>query len=334
MKKTLMFWSISLVLLVGTIFVYYLFNSEEAQVKKYVKEAYDLDVVIKTMSSSGIASDHVYTVYPTGHRHLEFEVSFDPSTSTMTDNYARAAEADEELHKLEKVIPAINELGFQGSEWDDNEIRVAFLDSMKKNSIHLYTSTPIEYETFEEKELSRIFKLQELIKESGASLKYATVEDTREVPESNSIVIQMEDMAEVQTEDELLAQLKRSNWGLASFYENQKWAAEKEKVENERFTFGSQYDDYWFNCRKVNENGDCTNILVSIYFTENNLTQSNVYLEKDLNSIFSLFEDTISPNGSIEYAFNGEGSNNGLRLTKQEIKKFGSTSDFIHANFK
>lgn len=101
-----------------------------------------------------------------------------------------------------------------------------------------------------------------------------------------------------------------------------------------RFTFDSEYSDYWFNCRETNEQGECTNIFVTIYFNENSLTKANVNLEMDLNSIFTLFEEKIKPKASVEYNFIEKGSGNSVRFLDKEIARYDNTSDFIKQNFK
>jgi len=318
-------------LIIASIAFYVTDFNEQLKVKSYVKEKYGYNIKIKQLLRAGIGSDYDFVVYPKDHSDLEFNVRLD-SSNQITDNHASAIEADKALHKLEKVIPAIEELGFQGAEYQNNEIRVSYVDDMEKHILNLYTSTPLEMATFKENELDRFYKLQELIKQSGASLTYVAVQDMQE-PVSNSIVFYMKDVQNVQSKDDFLLQVKKSSQDLASYIENEKWEAERAKVENDRFTFQSQYDDYWFHCRETNEKGECTNILVTTYFKENSLTKSNVYLEQDLDSIFNLFGNTIKPKATIEYHFVENGSDNRLTFTEQEIANYENTLDFINKNF-
>lgn len=296
-----------------------------------MKNEYGINVEIKQLIRYGIASNKEYIVSPKNNKDIEFSVIIDPSTErVITDNYSRALEVNIEQHKLEKVIPDIEKLGFIGSIND--EIRVSFLG--EQNIVFLNSTSPFEIATFEEKELDRFFDIQELIKGSGALIHRVNVSDMREPSESNYISLDMGMLKSVSTKEDLLLQIKKSNWEIASFYENKKWESEKANVENERFTFGSKYDDYWFNCRETNEKGECTNIFVSLNFKENSLTKANNNLEKDFNSIFTLFEKTITPKAMIEYSFIEVGSDDSVRFTDQEIAKFGTTSNFIDKNFK
>lgn len=335
MNKTIKVVLIGVPLLfIACIALYFTDFTEQLKVKKYVKEEYGYNVEIKHLYRSGIASDYNFVVFPKDHPHLEFNVILDYSyPDQITDNHARAIEADKALHKLEKVIPAIEELGFHGPSYQDNEIRVSYLDDMEKHSLYLYTPTPLEIATFEENELERFFELQKLIKQSGASITYVVVQDMQE-PISNDIVFYMGDVQNITKKEDFLLELKKSTRELASYYENMKWEAERVKVENNRFTFQSEYDDYWFHCRETNEKGECNNILVTVYFNENSLTKSNINLEKDLDSIFNLFEDTIKPRAFIEYHFVENGSDDRIIFLDKEIATYENTLDFINKNFK
>ncbi|MGE7021617.1 hypothetical protein [Solibacillus cecembensis] len=77
----------------------------------------------------------------------------------------------------------------------------------------------------------------------------------------------------------------------------------------------------------------CTHIFVTVYFKDNSLTKTNLNLEKDLNSIFNLFEKTITPKALVEYNFIEVSSDDGIRFKDHEIKKYASTLDFINNNF-
>src|SRR5690606_30026206 len=96
------------------------------------------------------------------------------------DDHAHAIEADKAFHKLEKVIPAIERLGFQGPDYFDGEVRVSYSSEKKLHDLNLYSSTPIEIASFEEKELDRFFELQRLLKQSGADITHVVVTDLRE----------------------------------------------------------------------------------------------------------------------------------------------------------
>lgn len=202
------------VLLIASIALYFSDYSEKRKIKKYAEDTYGYDVEIKQLYRTGIGSDYEYVVFPKNHQHLEFKITLDPYSDTITDNYASALEADKALHKLDKVIPAIEDLGFQGPDYTNKEISIRFSDETKKHALYLYTATPIEMATFEKNELDRFFELQNLIKQSGAPITYVVVEDMREPADSSSILFYMKDVQSTNTKDDFLLQLKKANHGL------------------------------------------------------------------------------------------------------------------------
>lgn len=336
-KKVVLIVVAIIILVIASFAIYnaYFTNAaEERKVKEYVKEKYGYNVEIKSLSRAGFNADYEFLVFPENHKDLQFEVVLDSYTDAITDDYAYAIEADKAFHQLEKVIPAIEQLGFQGPDYFDGEIRVDYWAEKKMHNLYLYSVTPLEMATFEDQELDRFFELQRIIQQSGADITAVSVTDMREPADSKSVSFNMNAVKSVNTKEALFTQIKRGSWELASFDENKKWEAEKAKIENDRFTFQSEYDDYWFNCRETNEKGECTNIFVTIYFNENSLTQSNTYLEQDLDAIFTLFEKTMTPRAAIEYNFIEKGSDDSVRFLDKEIERYESTAQFIRQNFK
>lgn len=332
MKKLI---AVVLLLVAVSGYLFFFYQSDERIVKEYAKNEYGIDVEIKELKNTGFLSDDEYIVFPKNHEDLEFTIIVPFDDGIISDNYSRALAADQELHKLKKVMSEVRDLGFSGS--NNGEIKVDFVKigkdlSSNKYIVNLYSDSPIKIVSFEDKELDRYFKLLSLIQQSEAKIHRVFISDRREPVDSNTIVLNMDNLNNVKTKEGLLLQIKRSNWKFASYYENKKWESKKAKVENERFTFGSKYDEYWFNCGEMNETGECTSIFVQIEFKENSLNQENVYLEEDLNSIFNLFK-TIAPTANIEYSFIEEESDDSKRFMDHEIKKFGETSNFIEKHF-
>ncbi|WP_144422594.1 hypothetical protein [Lysinibacillus fusiformis] len=319
------------IIFVVAIFLYFFTQNDDRRVTTYMKDKYDMDSVIKNKGlTNGFPSDQEYVVYPKDHEDLTLSVIIDHEGS-LTDNYARMLEADRELHQLKKVMPEIEKLGFVASK-EDNLLFV----SENSISANLYSPTALDIAHFEEADLDRFFALQKLIKQSGATIDDVNVTDMKEVSESTVLSFDVKSIENVHTKEELLFYMKKSNATVASYYENKKWASKKEKVENDRFTFDSPSGkgDSWFNCREMNQKGECTNIFVQIYFKDHTLTQANRYLEEDFVSIFTLFEKTIQPKASIEYSFIEESSDDSLRFTDYEIAQYASTAGFIKRNFQ
>ncbi|KGR79893.1 hypothetical protein [Ureibacillus sinduriensis] len=184
--------------LVAGIALYFADSTEEQKVQKYIKEKYGFKIGIEQVIEKGIASHPTFVVFPEKHPDIIFKATLNPSTDTVTDDYPEALKADKAFHKLEKVIPAIEQLEFESF---DEEFKVSYSGS-KKRFLKLYSSTPIELASFKEEHLERFFELQQLIKESGASITHVMVEDNREPVESNSIYFAMADMKDAKTKEE------------------------------------------------------------------------------------------------------------------------------------
>jgi hypothetical protein len=324
-----------LLIAVGACLLFYFFQSGEYKVKEYAKSEYGLDVEIIEKTNTGFPSDTEYLVFPKNHEDLEFTIIVPFSDGGITDNYSRALVADKELHRLKKVMSDVKDLGFSPS--GNGELKVDFVKmgrepDANKYLVHLNSGSPIKIASFENEELDRYLKLTKLIKQSGASVHRVIISDGHG-HDSKSITLNMDELKNTNSKEDLLNHIIRSNWKFASYYENKKWESKKEKVENERFTFGSKYDEYWFNCREMNENGVCTNIFVQVEFKDNSLNKENPYLEEDINSIVQLFKE-IAPKANIEYSFIEEGSDDSTRFTGYEMKKFDDTSSFIDKYFK
>lgn len=319
------------------IYLFFLYPSDERKVQEYAKEEYGIDVEIKDVSNKGFQSEYEYEVSPLKHDDLEFTIILPNGEGEITDNYSRALAADKELHQLDSIMPKMKELGFKGGSQNGN-LKMNFVKmgkdpSVNKYMVDLYTSSPIEIATFEEEQLDRYFKLLTLLKESGAKINRVYIYDKENSTDSNSVALNMDELKNANSKEDLLLHIKRFNWRFASYYQNKKWESEKEKVENERFKFGSGYADYWFNCGEVNENEECSRILVQVEFKDDSLNKENRYLEEDLTSIFHFF-DRIAPHAQIEYRLIEEGSDDPKSVYRYKIKKFDDISSFIDKNFK
>lgn len=140
------------IIFVVAIFLYFFTQNDDRRVTTYMKDKYDMDIVIKNKGlTNGFPSDQEYMVYPKDHEDLTLSVIIDHEGS-LTDNYARMLEADRELHQLKKVMPEIEKLGFVASK-EDNLLFV----SENSISANLYSPTALDIAHFEEADLDRFF---------------------------------------------------------------------------------------------------------------------------------------------------------------------------------
>ncbi|WP_141903018.1 hypothetical protein [Lysinibacillus sp. Y5S-8] len=70
--------------------------------------------------------------------------------------------------------------------------------------------------------MDRFFELLKLVKQSGTNIDHVNVTDRKEVSESTAIGFDMMLAESIDIKEELLVSIKKSNWEVASFYENKK----------------------------------------------------------------------------------------------------------------
>lgn len=216
MKKILTAFSLFLVMILGACSSL----SNDELIKDYMKDTHGIDIVIKNSNKNELElGEDSYTVSPVDHQEMEFSVVVESYLAEdepelnyrgkhlIKDNYLNALEADTELHKLDKVMPDINKLGFEESFNDENRVLIGEAGGKKAIWSLLYSTTPMEITSFEEKELDRFFELYKLLKQSGALFEIIIVSDMREPHESVSFVLDMENLKGVNTKEEFLLKI-------------------------------------------------------------------------------------------------------------------------------
>ncbi|MED1863888.1 hypothetical protein P4V41_10545 [Fictibacillus nanhaiensis] len=340
MKKIIFFVTCAVIIIL-MLYLNLKIESNDDVVKGYMKNKHGIDVKIveKKEESPMVSSEIVYIVSPVDQSEVLFTVTVNPDTdpAQIKDTYNQAVQTYKEYHKLETVVPEIKKLGFSG-EFKPHPLRY---ESKQVNgkwqnyiSLPLKMNSRLNISSFEEKELDRFIKLIKLIQNSGASIQQVTVEDSGDELESKKIIMKMDHLKDISSREAFLTQLKTMNWELASSYSNKKWEKEAQKIENERFSFGSEYDEHWFNCQTTNEKGECTSILVPVTYQKDGLNQRNPFLKEDLNTIFHFFDHTMKPKPNVEYILLEPDNPNTVRFTQADRNQYKSTEDLIRGLFK
>ncbi|WP_137791009.1 hypothetical protein [Bacillus sp. E(2018)] len=340
MKKTIFFITfavISVLLLYFNLKV----QSNDDVVKDYMKNKHEIDVKIveKQEESPMVSSEIVYIVSPVDQSELLFTVTVNPDAEPdrIKDTYNQAVQTYQEYHKLKTVVPEIKKLGFSG-EFKPHPLRYESkqVNGKWKNYISLPLNADFHFDvaSFEEKELDRFLKLIKFIQKSGASIQQVTVEDSSDGLNTKTFILDLEKLSDTSSTEALLAQFKTMNWELASYHSNKKWEKEAQKIENERFSFGSKSDNYWFNCQTTDEKGDCTTILVTVSYQKDGLNQRNPHLKEDLNAIFYFFDHTMKPKPNVEYNLLETDNPNPIRFTQADRNKYKTTDALIKGLFK
>lgn len=340
MKKTIFFVTCAVI---SVLMLYFNLKveSNDDVVKDYMKKKHGVTIQIneKIEEHPMVSSEIVYTASPVDQSDLLFSVTVNPDSdpAEIKDTYNQAVQTYQEYQKLKTVIPDIKKLGFDG-DFKPDPLR--FQSKQVNGKWQNYITLPLQMDSrldvasFEEKELDRFIKLIQLIQDSGASIQQVTVDDGGDKYESKRFLMKLEQLKGISSREAFLTQLKTMNWELASFYSNKRWEKEAKKIENERFSFGSKYDDYWYNCQTTNDKGECTSILVPITYQKDGLNQRNSYLKEDLDAIFFFFDHIMEPKPNVEFILLEPDNPNTVRFTQADRYKYKSTDELIKGLFK
>lgn len=270
-------------------------------VKNYVEDKYDFRVDIVETRTFGMGGPPEFVVSPKNNEDIRFNVIVDSFDHTIIeDDYTYALEADEEFQKLKTVIPAIEEMGFTGSEHPDIRLNYNY-DSIY---LILMDQEGINFKMFAADGLDRYYALYQLNVESQADLETITIADESS---SYSLDLYMEPLAAAKNKKEFLTILKTYHPLIVSHELVRQLQDEAAAIENERFYFGNQFakehgddEDPWLHCIEVNETAECTSAHITITYQEDGFTSDNPYFAEDLETIFGFIATHLEPEIRVE----------------------------------
>lgn len=276
----------------------------EQLAKDYAEEKYGFEVDVVEDDIAKIYSSADVILSPKNAEEIRFGVQIDHSDHTIIkDDYQFALDADKELKKLKSVIPAIEKLGFTGTE--NSAIRLNYIDD--STFLSLRSDEVVDFKNFIEEELDRYYELYQLIKKSQANLTSFSVSGS---DEENGISLYLEPPSMVKTKDEFLIALKIGYLELVNYEIESQYATEVKNLNNDRFNLGNQYDhtyddpfDSWLHCTEANEAAECTSAVLSVTYQEDKLNSSNPHLTEDLTAIFKFIETHLEPEIKIEFVY-------------------------------
>lgn len=183
--------------------------SDEAIIKKYLKEKYNIEVVMthKSAKHSGNVGNVPHTFALKNNRNIEFDVwvygAF--STNINYDEYEFGKESYKEYKKIKPYLNDIEKLGFQKKK-DTNIVQYnRFSEGPLKHTFYIESKKPFNVEEFEEKELDRIFNLIKIIQNSKANISTIRLSETKKY--GNLIVI--ENIESIHSKESLKEELLR-----------------------------------------------------------------------------------------------------------------------------
>ncbi|QHJ69129.1 hypothetical protein [Planococcus halotolerans] len=276
----------------------------EQLAKDYAEEKYGFEVDVIEDDVAKIYSSADVILSPKNDEDIRFGVLINHSDhSIIEDDYQFALEADKELQKLTPFLPAIEDLGFTGS--DNTGIRLNYIE--ESTFLSLRSDKEVNFKNFIEEELDRYYELYQLIKKSQANLTSFSVSGS---DEENGISLYLEPPSMVKTKEEFLTTLKINHLELVNHEIESQYATEVKNLNNERFNFGNHYDhtydnpfDSWLHCTEINEVAECTSAVLAVTYQEDKLNSSNPHLNEDLTSIFKFIETHLEPEIKIEFVY-------------------------------
>ncbi|ERN51855.1 hypothetical protein [Alkalihalophilus marmarensis] len=255
----------------------------------------------------------------------------------LADTYEDGKDTYEEQLKLDTVIGDIERIGFQGLSADG--LYVSF-DATHRNEdgasykrLSLMSDEKIDFRNFRENEMSRFHQLISLIQSSGSDFYRVSVSDPT-IPST----IHFDEYALTMSLplEELYHYLRKNNPTLDNFTVR-KWEEQLRKIENERFTFGSEMTemlDLSFECNALTEDGLCNGILLTVQYEHNGLTSENEHLVDDVTAILQTLDHELMHLELYELVFmDKDEEHKTVRLTNEEREQFESVEQLVEETF-
>lgn len=276
-------------------------------VKEYVEENYgiEVDVIDESMGEDGYRE---FTVSPIKNKDMKFGVySMAKFYPTFGDDYEFSLYKYEENPKLNSIVSDIEKLGFKG--YEGQNIELSFTPGY--SNLTLEAGTLINYKTFIKNEFDTYYALYELVHKSNLDIVYVEVENPHADEDNwNSIMFEVGDPNVLKSKKEFLLELEKENWKLVEDREESRFEKEVEAISNERFKFGSRYEQEkdnpyaaWLNCTEVNEESKCTTVNLTVTYTKNSFTASKLQLKEDITAIFNFIDTHLKPEFQMDMVY-------------------------------
>ncbi|ERN51857.1 hypothetical protein [Alkalihalophilus marmarensis] len=300
-------------------------------------------VKIDRVSTSGRGSPATYRVQSLRNPKLWFTVKVARSSilelpqNVIEDTYEDGQTTYQEQLKLDKVTGDIEKLGFHGI--DEEDIILDFFpthrdeDGVSLKTLNLVSEDELNFRQFKEEELPRLHQLKTLIDKSGADVSRIYIDD-----EYTLSHIRFDGYASTTplSPEELYDYLRNTNWEISNYESQVKWESEFEKIENERFTLGTDSTDLIYQCTDFRDEGICNEISLTVRYEHNGLTSENEHLTADVTAILHLLEHTMTELESYDLFFVEELDNTWykeVRFTNEEREQFESVEQLVEKMF-
>ncbi|PPA71169.1 hypothetical protein C4B60_03620 [Jeotgalibacillus proteolyticus] len=265
----------------------------DRKIQNYFKEKYNIDVKVISREewNTGNMGDFTHKVRLKDNKNVTFDVNVSEDTVTG-DNYPIAAKNYEEYKKFEKVLPTVEQLGFELKYGENFIFHEVYGSDQVKIFLDLYTSEKIDYLTFEQQQLDNYYQLVDVVRSSGADIHLLTIEDKRQDP--NFISVPMKELPKDLTKDDLYLKIRQRNLDMVSTLENEEATKVTSKLETKRYEFADHYYHNWLMCGETNAETECKWYFVNVEYEQDGLNLTNEHLVSDITYIYEFLSEYLN----------------------------------------
>ncbi|MFS8351631.1 hypothetical protein ABHN12_10520 [Bacillus nitratireducens] len=305
-------------------------NTNEDQVKKYIKEKHGIDVVVTDWGAmhEGNMGHTYHTVQEKNNKNIQFRVEVDGFlySKIKGDEYQYGKNTYEEYKKFKPILEEIKKLGYEESE-NENVLQYILADDNTGGKatdellLTLKSSNKIDYSQFESTELDRLYALFQLIQKSNRKITELDINDHN----GESIGLPFNNVQKVITKEELLLTMKntlRSYW--TYLIQTQTKVGERLKeIQNDRFVIEG------ITCSDPKD-GECPKYKVTLVFNDSTMQYyNNPYVVEDLRKVVTILKEELYNEKFDIFLTNKDGTSYSLWLSSETIKKSNNIEELI-----
>ncbi|EOP48542.1 hypothetical protein IKQ_05516 [Bacillus cereus VDM053] len=304
-------------------------NTNEDQVKKYIKKKHGIDVVVTDWGAmhEGNMGHTYHTVQAKNNKNIQFRVEVDGFlySKIKGDEYQYGKNTYEEYKKFKSVLEEIKKLGYEESE-NENVLQyiLAYDNTGGKPTdellLTLKSSNKIDYSQFESTELDRLYALFQLIQKSNRKITELDINDHN----GESIGLPFNNVQKVITKEELLLKMKNT---LSSYWtyliQTQTKVGERLKeIQNDRFVIEG------ITCPHPKD-GECPEYKVILVFNDSTMQYNNPYVVEDIRKVVTILKEELYNEKFDIFLTNKDGTRYSLWLSSETIKKSNNIEELI-----
>ncbi|WP_025151019.1 hypothetical protein [Bacillus sp. H1a] len=305
-------------------------NTNEEQVKKYIKEKHGIDVVVTDWGAmhEGNMGHTYHTVQEKNNKNIQFRVEVDGFlySKIKGDEYQYGKNTYEEYKKFKPILEEIKKLGYEESE-NENVLQYILADDNTGGKatdellLTLKTSNKIDYSQFESAELDRLYALIQFIQKSNRKITKLEIEDYN----GESIGLPFYNVQKAIKKEELLLTMKNTVRGYWTYLiqTETKVGERLNEIQNDRFGIED------ITCSHPKD-GNCLEYELTLVFNDSEIKYRNdSYVIEDLRKVVTILKEELYNKEFNIFLRNKDGTSYSLWLSSETIKKSNNIEELI-----